>query len=294
MTRPPVRILVPPGIGDGYWVFVKLRAFLEARRITMPEVYVHDAAPAGRSAGFWCRVPFVRFAGSAALSKRGQRYANRAYRPPGVAVQHNVEGFNYFLSFNGALEQGNSLDHAMPGTSASWFEPLTRPAHLDAAVADYRARFGRYVACAFWDHGFYRRWLREFEESRIVAALQLVADAGLTPVLMGASWDHGRIASRLAAADPRFVDLVGGTDFDQLTALLEGAEAVFGFPAGNSLLGPYFRRPTVLLWSEHFTRQMWSHACPPNSPYRALPTVGTTPDAAIEALLTLLPLRIAA
>jgi len=29
----PVKILVPPGIGDGYWVFVKLRAFLEERGI---------------------------------------------------------------------------------------------------------------------------------------------------------------------------------------------------------------------------------------------------------------------
>lgn len=290
----PVRILVPPGIGDGYWVFVKLRAFLKARGITMPDVYVHDAAPSGRSAGFWQRVPFVRFMGSGNLSKKSRKRANLAYRPPGVAVQRNVESFDYFLSFNGSLEAGRSLDQAMPNVPASWYEPLDRPGTIDALTAEYQARFGRYVACAFWDHGFYRRWLAEFSEEQVIASLRQFADEGITPVLMGASWDKNGLGSRLAQTDQRFVDLVGGTDFDQLTALLEGAAGVFGFPAGNSILGPYFRTPTVLLWSEHFDRRMWSNVCPPpESPYKVLPTVGTTPDLAAETLLTMMEVEVA-
>lgn len=293
MTPRTVRILVPPGIGDGYWVFVKLRDFLKVHGIRMPEVYVHDAAPSGRSAGFWQRVPFVQFAGSANLPKKWRQCAKLAYRPPGVAVQRNVGGFDYFLSFNGSLEGGSSLDRAMPRIATSWFEPIDRPDTIDALTAGYRARFGRYVACAFWDHGFYRHWLTEFPEEQVVASLRLLADSGMTPVLMGASWDKDGLGSRLANADPRFVDFVGHTDFDQLTALLEGSAGVFGFPAGNSILGPYFHRPTVLLWHAHFDKRMWVNVCPPESQYKALPTLGATAESAAEALLTLMEVEVA-
>ena len=282
----PVRILVPPGIGDGYWVFVKLRGFLAARGITMPHVWVHDQAPASRSAGFWSRVPFVRFSGSGCLPKRDLR-PRRAYRPPGVVVQRSVLTWDYFLSFNGTLEHGLSLDAALPGPT-NWYESLMRPEHHDAVVESYRTQFGRYVVCSFWEHGFYRHWLAEFSEGRIVEALRLIAESGYTPVVMGAAWDCGGIGSRIAAADSRFVNLVGQTDFDQMTALIEGSAGVLGFPAGNSLLGPYFRRPTVLLWHEHFKRQMWSNVCPPDPHYRSLPTREATPNNVSSALLTLM------
>lgn len=284
------RILVPPGIGDGYWVFVKLRGFLEAKGITMPEVWVHDASPASRSAGFWARVPFVRFAGAGVLPRKDRR-VKLAYTAPGIAVQRNVEKWNYFLSFNGTLEQGRSLDEAMPGP-CNWYEPLTRPPDADAQVATYRARFGRYIACTFWEHGTFRQYLSEFNEAQIVVTLRLLADAGCTPVLLGAEWDRNGIASRIAAQDPRFVDLVGATDFDEMTALLEGAAGVFGFPAGNSLLGPYFRRPTVLLWHRHFHQKMWTNACPPDPHYQALPTQGATPEGSAEAMLNLMDVAV--
>lgn len=287
MTRPAVRILVPPGIGDGYWVFVKLRGFLEARGISMPEVYVHDQSPSQRSAGFWSRVPFVRFAGAGALPRRSP-HAKLAYRPPGIVVQRRVAKWDFFLSFNGTLERGLSLDAALPGPAASWYEPIARPAGLDTLIARYREQFGRYVACAFWEHGFYRKWLHQFGEDRIVETLRGVAAAGFTPVLMGASWDRDGIGSRIARQDERFINLVGETDFDQLTALLEGAAGVLGFPAGNSLLGPYFRRPTVLLWNTHFDRRMWRNTCPPDTRYRTLGTDEATPDRVLDALLPML------
>ncbi len=280
-----VRILVPPGIGDGYWVFVKLRGFLASKRITMPEIWIHDNGPSGRAVGFWSRVPFVRFAGLGLFPN--PRHAHAAYGQPGVPVQRRVASWDYFLSFNGTLERGISLDQAMPGP-CNWYEPLTRPENHSAAVEEYQARFGRYVACAFWSHGFYARWLEEFGEEQIVEALQLIADEGLTPVLMGAEWDRGGLVSRIAAADPRFVSLVGETDFDQLTALLEGADGVLGFPAGNSLLGPYFRRPTVLLWHDHFKRAMWRNVCPPDPHYQALHTGEATPRSVADALFALM------
>lgn len=284
------RILVPPGIGDGYWVFVKLRGFLASRGITMPDVYVHDQSPSFRSAGFWARVPFVRFAGAGKLARKS-RHAKMAYSPPGIAVQRNVPGWDYFISFNGTLERGLTLDQAMPGP-LNWYEPLTRPESHTATVEEYQARFGRYIACAFWDHGFYRHWLNEFNEPQIVETLRILLGEGYTPVLMGAGFDRGGLCNRLAAQDPGFVDMVGETDFDQMTALLEGAAGVFGFPAGNSLLGPYLKRPTALLWHGHFSRRMWVNVAPPDAHYRALPTRGASPSGVAEALFDLMEVAV--
>lgn len=278
------RILVPPGIGDGYWVLVKLRGFLEARGIEHATVYVHDAGPR-RSDGMWARVPFIEFGGFAPVDRKLHAAAlERAYRRDGFAVQANVCEFDYLLSLNGALDHGRSLDEALPGPT-NWYEPLSQPEVTEGFAAEYRARFGDYVLASFWDHGFYKLWVKDFPERSIVRALATLADAGQTVVIMGAEWDRGSIGERIAAADPRFVSLVGETSFDQLTGLLSGARAVLGFPAGNTLLGPYFRTPTVLLWNRHFPRPFWRNACPPDPrTYQPIET-SQTPAKVADAVL---------
>jgi hypothetical protein len=286
------RILVPPGIGDGYWVIAKLRGFLASRRVRSPQVWVHDRAPR-RSHEMWERVPFVQFGGYATVprprdewrSDRPDKQAVKwAYRSAGRAVQRRVCGFEYFLSLNGTLDAGHSLDQGLPGPT-NWYETMHDEVATATHAADYRERFGEYVVAAFWEHGNYGKWLAEFPETEIVRALQAIADTGRTVVIMGAAWDRGAIADRLATADPRFRGLVGETNFDQLCGLLSGSAAVVGFPAGNTLLGPYFRRPTVLLWNGHFPRPMWTNSVPPRDDYRAVHTATETADTFAAAVL---------
>lgn len=281
------RILVPPGIGDGYWVLVKLRGFIEAHGIQRPRIFVQDTTPR-RSDGLWSRVPFVQFGGYALVNRRQHAAAlERAYRRPGYAVQRDACGFEYMLSLNGALDHGQSLDEALPGPT-NWFEPLSGSDITEQHAAASRARFGKYIVASFWEHGFYRHWLQEFPEASIVQSLGALADAGYTVVIMGAAWDRGAIGDRIAAADPRFQSLVGETDFDGLTGLLAGARAVVGFPAGNTILGPYFRTPTVMLWNRHFPRAFWMNACPPDpSIYHPMDTAAATPELVAQAALGL-------
>lgn len=287
MISKATRILVPPGIGDGYWVLVKLRGFLEQNAIARPRIFVHDAGPR-RSGGLWSRVPFVQFGGYAHVERRlNASVLERAYRRAGYAVQRKVCGFDYLLSMNGALDHGQTLDEALPGPT-NWFEPLSGPEITEHHAATFRERFGDYIVASFWDHGFYREWLRQFSEAEIVRALATIADAGLTVVVMGADWDRGAISDRIIGADERFVGMVGETDFDQLTGLLSGARAVVGFPAGNTILGPYFRTPTVLLWNQHFPRAFWQNACPPDSrTYRYLDTATARAGTVADAVLTM-------
>lgn len=277
------KILVPPGIGDGYWVAAKLEGFLEREGYELAEVYVHDAGPR-RSAEFWQRVPFVRWGGYEEIDRKDP-VIHRAYVGAEDPVQTDVHGFDYFLSFNGTLDAGLSLDEALPGVPLDWNVPLFWSLEDQRQVREYEERFGRYVVTAFWDKGFYTRWVAEFGQRAIYETLMKLADEGYTVLVTGASWDKGRIASKLAAMDARFVDMVGETTLSQLLALLAGAWGVFGYPAGSTLLGPYFSRPTVLLWNDRFPEAFWTNACPPTSLYLALPTKGTTPEEAAQALL---------
>lgn len=282
----PVKILVPPGIGDGFWVFIKLRGFLEERGIYLPELYVHGAGP-HRSDGFWSRVPFVRFAGYADIP-RNDPAAVRAYQSSGHAVQRDVHGFDYFLSLNGDLDGGRSVDEGLPGP-VNWREPLFQPKAHAAARTKFREKFGDYVVTAFFDKGFYQRWLAHFGENKIVETLKAIADAGKTVVIMGAEWDQDGIAPRLAEADPRFVSLVGETSFDELTGLIDGAAGVLGFPAGNTMIGPYYGKPTLLLWDLKFPPAFWTNTVAPDAEmYAPVHVEGATPEEVAETFLGML------
>jgi len=279
----PVKILVPPGIGDGYWVAVKLRGFLQARGIDLPEVYVHKTGPA-RAAEFWQRVPFVRWGGFAEFANR--RIIRQAYVEGTHPVQKNVGAFDFFLSFNGTLGKGRSLQEALPGPE-EWDLPLFRTKRHELASTLYPQVYGDYIVTAFWDKSFYRKWLAEFSEGQIVETLRLLQDQGLQVIVTGAEWDKGGIAERVAASDARFESLIGETSFGALTGLLAGSKGVFGFPAGSTLLGPLFGAPTLLLWSERqFPRPFWTNTVDPDARY--LPVdVSRSPEEVASAFIHL-------
>lgn len=285
------RILVPPGIGDGWWVLIRLRDFMRQRGIEEAQVWIHDGGGPKRAHGMWARCPFITFMGYEFIDRKKpgvREILHRAYQAPGTPVQEDVLGFDFFLSVNGGLDAGLTPEEAMPGVAFNWYEPIHDEATTAELAQAYRERFGDYVATCFWDHGYYKNWLKAFSEERIVETLRLIADSGRTVVVMGSDWDKGAIGSRIAAADPRFQSLIGDTDFDGLTGLLRGARGVFGFPAGNTMLGPYFGTRTVLLWNQFFPRQFWTSTVPPDQArYQPLDTERTTPAKIVDALLQL-------
>ena len=126
-------ILVPPGIGDIYWVLVKLRGFCRAHGIATPEIWIDAPDDKKRSAEFVERVPFVRFgsyhdasgmspaeaaqpmAGWKRRKSRVNPVREEAYLCDGRHAFPDFEGFDWFLSFNGSINAGRSLDEIEPG-----------------------------------------------------------------------------------------------------------------------------------------------------------------------------------
>lgn len=263
-----VRVLVPPGIGDGWWVAAKLRGWAAAHGLGVPEVWVHDAGPR-RSAGLWSRLPFARWGGYATGLDPKLPEFRRAYVGTSV-VQQDVYGFDFLLSFNGTLGVGASLDEAMPDVPTEWDLPLFASKEETSWCANALAAYGSYVVTGWWSHGMYRAWVRHWGHAKALAALRRIADRGYTVLLTGADWDSKNMAASLAGTDRRFVNLIGKTTFDALTGLVRGSTAVFGFPAGSTLLGPFFGKPSLLLWSHRFPVAMWRHACPPHPHYSAV------------------------
>lgn len=282
------KILVPPGIGDIYWVLVKLQGFMAAHGIDKPEIWVDAPNDKKRSAEYVERIPFVTFGGYHETTKRimpanafklkgraerkglGDPVRSEAYLVDGRHAFKDVEGFDWFISYNGSINAGRSLDEVDPEWPANWdFDMLETDSEHEYG-RELRERIGGYVICAFFDAGFYRKWLGELPPSEIYRMLSIIHDTtGSKILLTGASWDDSKVNRELLDLDKdhgRIISLIGQTTLDQYFGALRYSSGCIGFPAGNTMMGGIIGKPTCLIWNDFFNRGMHYNAMPPNNP----------------------------
>jgi ubiquinone/menaquinone biosynthesis C-methylase UbiE len=279
------QILVPSGIGDAYWVMTKLQGFLKQNKLGLPDVWVQDASKAAhlrRAEPFLQTIPFVHAAGYK-LSNTREPIFHEAYFQNARTVFPNELDVDYFIAYNGVMRHGASLEQVDPQFGCNWFPKM----HISKGARAYQAKMeaeGPYVVAYFVQAGMYSHWLADFPLEQIEKALQaLEAITHLRVVVIGAGWDAGSLGDKMAQRNPSWVNLVGKTTFEELQGTLRGASLVTGYPSGASILGPVFRRPTVLLWNRYFNRGFWLNSVPPGTPYRALDTDGLTWHAMMAA-----------
>jgi hypothetical protein len=266
---------------------VKLPGFLQHYGLEEPDVWVQDGGPR-RTLPFLETVPFLRAAGYKEVPKEFSRVLREAYRTDGRTHFPNVMGVDWFLSYNGVLGAGRRLEDVDPEFGCEWRPPLVVSAKSREFQAEMQAA-GPYVAVFLPDGGMYHLWWACFGPARMVEALRRIRHAlGARIVFIGAEWDRGSIGWVLAEQDggPGWENWIGRTDYDQLIGLLQGATAVVGYPAGNTILGLVWKVPTVLLWHQYFTPAFWHNTIPPDSPYLALDTRNLTVAQVVEAVQT--------
>jgi len=280
------RILVPAGIGDAYWVMTKLRGFMREKGIVeLPEIVVQDAGGPKRTQPFLRTVPFVHAGGYELLRTRHNIWKEAYLEDGRTSFEHPFPGIDWFIAYNGVMKYGKSLAQVDPQWPVEWrFKQHVTKASL-AFKKECQAG-GPYAIVYLTDGGMYQEWLKAFTPQQIVKTLQLVGRAhGLRMIFIGAEWDKQMTGERLAQyGDAEWVDLVGETTYDQMVGALLGASLVFGYPAGNTILGAVFGVPTVLLWHPYFHVNFWTNTCPPDAPYVALNVVGLTPRACADAV----------
>jgi hypothetical protein len=271
-------ILVPPGIGDIYWVLCKLQGFLASRKLGTPAVTIASLDDRGdRALDYVDCTPFVYAAGclGPGAIRKGKNLPiwRQAYLSDNGGVFERVLGFDYFLSMNGGTRCGRSLDEIMPAIPTNWYPPLFQPIDGRGYGTSMRAAIGDYIVGYFAHHGMYRNWLQELPPSAIYGILsQVRAATGLKVILTGREWDipdKPSVNERLLSLDQsrgRFlVDLRGKTSLPELFSLMHTSSGCFGFCAGNTIMSVVFGVPTVMVWNKYFDRRFWLNACPPDS-----------------------------
>lgn len=286
--RPRPTIMVPSGIGDAYWVMVKLRGFLREKGITTePTIVVQDSGGPKRTQPYIRNLPMVHDGGYKWMPT-GSPIFHEAYMQDARTVfEKPFADVDWFMAYNGVTRAGKSLYEADPQYTPEWRPQL----HVSKEAMAFRRELekdGPYCLAYFAEAGMYRRWLSQYQPNTIAATLKKInREFGVRIVFIGAEWDLnliGQDIAKMGAADPDWVDLIGKTSFDQMLGAIDGAWGVFGFPAGNTILAAVRNVPTVLVWNEYFKAPFWTNCCPPDSPYVAVDSNGLQPDDVVGAL----------
>lgn len=296
------RIVVPGGIGDIYWVMVKLEAFcrkngIEGKpRITILANEVWESSQM-RGVPFVEMTPFVTMGDPRTTPmdpvKPRPKALQDVYTRCGSRHEQTVwpgfMGYEYFICYNGVINSGHWLEE--DDLECNWYLPLDISDGQRQFQRECSARYGRYAVFYFSIIGdFIARNLTQFPLDKMADGIRNFTDrSGLTPVFIGAWWDlrwpipgTPPYLSQLISQIPRAVNLVGQTTLDQAFGVMRGAELVAGYHCGLTNMAIMFKRPTVLLWApDRFPPATPLAVAPPetrNTTYRPLFTQGLTAD----------------
>ncbi len=293
------RILVPPGIGDVYWVLVKLQSFLKSVQAERAELtIVSDPDERGghlRSLSYLEMFDWFDIGEPPSVpnDRSLQPIWDEAYLEAGRSIFPGVMGYDYLLSWNGRVNSGGWIEN--DDLKCDWYPPmkLGAQARMDMAEHEFCSRLGSY-AVLFWPlYGTYATHVADFPVAKIAEALQLFFVASkLTPVFVGSAWDAtlNEAVGELIAAVPKSVNLIGRTDLIQLFGLVRGARIVLGYHAGVTNMAAVSGTKTLLLWDDRYPASTSLAVVPPavrGSTYRWLPTKGLSVEAYVDTVTRL-------
>lgn len=265
-TRPS--ILVPPGLGDIYWVMAKLKGFLEEKGLGIPDVYISSMDnKKDRSIEYVRSLPFVNAAGYLSHSNKSPRW-KEAYLQNGRTVFEKVEGCDYFIAYNGVMRYGHALEEVDPQWKVDWDHPMFVSQEELLYKEGMKHQYGDYLVGYFVDHGMYKKWLKEFPLEKIFKLLKEIAIESKKKILLiGGSWDVDNVSARLAELDKDgfIIDITGETTLPEAFGLIKGSKGVIGFPSGITIMATKFKVPTLMFWNRYFHDGFHWKSCPTDS-----------------------------
>ncbi len=149
---------------------------------------------------------------------------------------HRIGSEYQFLAQHLGADAGDFLPtlHVAPAADAS----------VQAKLAAHGLETGRYAVFAPFTTRPQKHW---FEDAWQALAPQLIAATGLTPVILGGPAD-AETAARIAAADPRIVNLAGQTRLPEAVAVIARSALVIGVDTGLTHMGTALAKPTVAIF----------------------------------------------
>jgi hypothetical protein len=298
------RILVAGGIGDVYWVMVKIEAFCKREGIKeKPKIMV--LAPDGlwesakkRSIPFLEMIPSVTVGNPSTVLNmpnecKDNKYMMKIYGGYETkAIYPGFMGYEYFICYNGVINTGKWIEE-VDDLACNWYLPL----HISERQKQYQSncqqQYGKYAVFYFSMVGdFLTKNMGQFSLNKMAESINhLVKQTNLSPVFIGASWDlHWPDKNKnwedqlpiLISKVPGAINLVGKTKLDEAFGVMRGAELISGYHCGLTNIGIMLRKPIVLLWAtDRFPENTPLAVAPPstrNTTYVPLLTEGLTID----------------
>ena len=263
ITKPEqnrIKILLPPGVGDVYWPLVKLQSFLKNKGI-VPPVDVAVAVPRAkkfdsheRAFPFLEMFPFLHSTNEALFNKRDPIW-KEAYLEEGRSIFDDVLGCDYFLTWNGYLRAGKTLEEVNPEYECNWDLPRFVSLNEENYRLNSIKKYGKYLVIYWVFAGTGALILRQFSVDKIAACInEIVKKTGLTPILVGAIWDNEDIElQKLRKLLPKnTIDLRAKTSLEEVFGLMRGAKAVIGANSGITIMSAVFGVKTIILYSDYF------------------------------------------
>lgn len=283
------RILVPGGIGDIYWIMVKMEAFCKHEGIKeKPEILI--LADRGlwesstlRALPFLKMIPFIKTGEppTALMFPEGQPKSKHLlgfYRKAGLEFGQMIWpeflGYEYFISYNGLINTGHWLEKD-DNLECNWYFSLKISDEQRQFENECKKKYGKYAVFYFSIVGdFLTKNMAQFSLEKMAESINhFVNYTGLTPVFIGAWWDlkwpNPRIKNYLPiliSKIPGAINLVGKTTLDKAFGVMCGAELVSGYHSGLTNMAIMFKKKTVLLWAtDRFPSETPLAIAPPNT-----------------------------
>jgi hypothetical protein len=250
----PIKLIVPSGIGDLHWAFLRLRGLLKAtgNNKHKPIIYVCSHDPARDRAGEFVRMlPWVEFGGFFDIRPENKHQISHDMMLRGVLHQ-NKFGTDAFYGVNTLMEMGVEMDNIFPEAGPTdWDYPLdlkTEPVQelLDQSV--------RHVAVIFYKAGFYKEWWDRVHPCLYINELADRLQPDQKIAILGAGWDNRESLDivKLTKKSSKLINLSGKTTFQQVMHVIKTADGFFGHPSGLGILAQHIKRPTTLIWGPHW------------------------------------------
>ncbi len=188
-TTGVTRILIPAGIGDTYWIMVKMQSFLEKNKLHKPVIIVlsesnsYDLARI-RSVPFLKMIPFVTIGDPEWItvdpvnprSVELQNIYDESRIKYGRSIFPGFMGYEYFISYNGWINTGHLLED--DDIECDWYFPINDISGTQKITKEQTIKnFGRYAI--FYFSNFTNSIIKRFSIDKIIETSILLKNKSL-------------------------------------------------------------------------------------------------------------------
>ena len=266
----PTRILMLPGMGDIYWTMIKMQDFFRKNQISNPVIDIWNFDDRPRCQDYIERIPFVRWGEYHTNKDYENDEFRQTYHTGPRSIFPGFHDYDYYIGVNGVLVQGRYLDDPsldIGQYASDWYYPFFMGLEEENLGRKFREEHGPFVMTHFSSTGMFRIWQKHLRPRQAYDILKVIHRSGRKIVLTGKVWDS-EYNEELKKLDQEhiLIDRVDRTSLPEFLAMMKYSDGMFGWCGGNTIKSTYFRKPTVMLWSDYFKDpRFFLHSCPPDS-----------------------------